>query len=194
MSSMYSPQDILFWIHHAFIDYTWSIHQLTYDPKGQDYSSRRDQCSLNDAIPSFSGSTIVEVMNSDSLCIAYLKSDICYQNLMEPLVLDSNNNILASYTQSSEILKNGKCKTPPYVAPVEPKANECQLPIPLSDLWCQNNVVNVSIVRTMESKASDTYQKIAAKQYAASSSAAIISVSNVFWTFGLTSLGALLLL
>ncbi len=69
VSSMYAPNDPIFWIHHALIDYRWHLWQQRTNNYG--YSSE-EGASLDQGFPGFNDDTVVgQYMRVRNLCHEY---------------------------------------------------------------------------------------------------------------------------
>lgn len=78
MADFYSPNDPVFWLHHAFIDKLWADWQARPGNDPLDYGGPTikgpDRAKLTDALDGFSGVTVADVMQSSALCASYAPS------------------------------------------------------------------------------------------------------------------------
>ncbi|KAK9700927.1 hypothetical protein K7432_011979 [Basidiobolus ranarum] len=71
MSQYNSPNDPLFWLHHAFIDKIWADWQNRHGDLVEHYAS--DEHSIQDTLPQFS-TRVEEVLSVSSLCYEYVNT------------------------------------------------------------------------------------------------------------------------
>lgn len=77
MGTMFSPLDPLFYLHHSFIDYTWTQGQSGWAAKGWPLSAQfggekmdGSSCAMTDKLPGYVNQ-VSEVIDTASLCILY---------------------------------------------------------------------------------------------------------------------------
>jgi tyrosinase len=70
----FSPNDPVFWMHHAFIDELWSRWQRRARSHVMAYGGRRadvHRARLSDALPGFGGVRVRDVMRLSDVCVTY---------------------------------------------------------------------------------------------------------------------------
>ncbi len=78
MANFFSPNDPVFYLHHAFIDKLWADWQALpgHDPMAYGGPTVRgpDRAKLSDELPGFPGVRVRDVMRSSNLCVVYQAS------------------------------------------------------------------------------------------------------------------------
>ena len=78
MADFFSPNDPVFYLHHAFIDKLWADWQAMpgHDPLSYGGPTVRgsNRAKLADELPGFPGVKVRDVMRSSNLCVAYQQS------------------------------------------------------------------------------------------------------------------------
>ncbi|KAL7746215.1 hypothetical protein RI367_008420 [Sorochytrium milnesiophthora] len=159
MAYAYSPNDALFFLHHAFVDKTWrdfqSKYKFPYD--GQAYSSRKlinRTATMNDVLLPFAKSngkpyTVADVYDGTNLCEVYI-----------PL---SNQTVIAKAKATHPTLMSFNGTLPPV--PATPSAPVRQL-VTMSPQWAKMmrltpaQVANVNAVNNQTQKQVQALVKI----------------------------------
>ena len=80
MADFFSPNDPVFWLHHAFIDKLWMDWQALPGRQALSYGGPTirgpDRAKLSDALDGFEDVTVGDVIAPSSLCVTYTRSTV----------------------------------------------------------------------------------------------------------------------
>ncbi|KAI0235950.1 hypothetical protein L0F63_004919, partial [Massospora cicadina] len=99
ISSMSSPNDPIFWVHHGLVDYWWSIWQETNRWKDND-SSIRDM--ENDKLPGFHNITVRDTLDTKKYPFCYRYAPQMFGISIQPQQRETQNQMAQSEQSPSQ--------------------------------------------------------------------------------------------
>ncbi|KXN64980.1 Di-copper centre-containing protein [Conidiobolus coronatus NRRL 28638] len=139
MATLHSPNDPLFYLHHAFIDRAWFQWQLKKESRFGEYNSNNERVSKNDRLVALGG-IVGDVLDPrKGLCYQY-ESDTARTNMQSSLerssVMSNNqtefttNLNLNIWDRIKAIPFNKESDEIPNIGKIPPGSGKCLIPKP----------------------------------------------------------------
>ncbi|KAI9598682.1 hypothetical protein BDF19DRAFT_431116 [Syncephalis fuscata] len=174
-STMNSPNDPLFYMHHGFLDKLWADWQNTYSNVTHPLGTIIKPDYLLEPWNVTAGSMLYTV---DDLCYRYANPTAAYANKTQEQPQQMNNKLrrrMPSYSAVAQPRFGANNDETP-VAPRPSTSNNEQAykplamdredltklraPLPISESWCKMNRLNITRVREYESEEREFIQKL----------------------------------
>ncbi|KAI8055755.1 hypothetical protein BDF22DRAFT_671964 [Syncephalis plumigaleata] len=183
MSTMYSPNDPVFFLHHTFIDKLWADWQALSPTNQNDYGGRDSDgtaATLDDILTPFNY-RVRDVINTRSLCYVYdpIRTTTTPTTLIPTSSGSVSNSLLSATTDSADSETNSTVTTlastsditPPPEDRTELVALRSSKPVP--EAWLRSNNQDVRKTRETEAQLLKTTQEFNANSEQVSSAALI---------------------
>jgi len=158
MSEMYSPNDPLFWSHHAYVDYIYTNWQKR---KGHDFGGPSDKGGKAQKADRLAGFdyTVEQVMDNRQLCYDYVElgdQDLDSVQLPTSTVKKPDGNNKPDMVEVEQIPK-GEDR---YAPNDRYNLNVLRYPDEADEDWCKKNNYDVSYVRQYETEHKKVYKQL----------------------------------
>lgn len=162
MSTMYSPNDPIFFLHHCFIDKLWADWQAVSPSRQNDYGGQNADgtpATLNDRLTPLNYN-VRDVMNTRNLCYVYAPIRATSRSMMRPVASDnsSNNGFTANDSNESKSDGNSTVTTLPADGDNTPAPDDrtelvaLRSSKPVPEHWLRMNRQDVQKTRETEAR------------------------------------------
>ncbi|RKP09207.1 hypothetical protein THASP1DRAFT_22929 [Thamnocephalis sphaerospora] len=163
-SSMFSPNDPLFWLHHAFVDKIWSEWQRTPGNNPNAYNGvnpNRSQASVNDQL-AYTPYRVRDVLDTRNLCYVYASFGGFSGGVSRRSVTDSVPRTATSLAPDVTLqdVANASDATARPAADDQLELLQLRDPKPLSEDFIRMNNYDVAVVRQREEEARNMVKQL----------------------------------
>jgi len=159
MAEMYSPNDPLFWGHHAYVDYMWTQYQKK---KGYDFSGPNEKGGKAQKSDKALGLdyTVEDVLDNRKLCYEYVDMadhDLDDQELPPSTVKKPDSGKKPDKVEVGAIPTNDEER---YSSKDRSNLNILRYPDEADEDWCRKNKYDVTVVRQYETEHKKVYKQL----------------------------------
>jgi hypothetical protein len=154
-ATMASPNDVLFFLHHGYIDYIWSRWQQR---NGFDFNGAG--ANRMEPLRSLTGYTVDSVMDHRKLCYDYAdlaEADLAEDKLPPPAVPRPSDGQHPDKVNVVEIPADENAR---WSSRDRTNLNALRFPNQISDAWCTMNHADVTVVRKYEDEYRNVYRQL----------------------------------
>ncbi|KAK9723009.1 hypothetical protein K7432_002259 [Basidiobolus ranarum] len=142
MTVMTSPNDPLFWLHHAFVDKIWADWQATEQSRSREYNGKRT--NGGNALPT-------DVMNPFNVTVSAVldtsSPGLCYRYSNSPRTTRNNRRAIPNFNPAETLMKGAE-------------ALKLHIPEKLDPNWVQLNGGNLEETRSKERQLEGIIQEL----------------------------------